>query len=271
MEGALPSTPCPRCGDYALLHPSWSRTWCDACLARRDDIEIERPSVTSLLGGALRLSLQIGWLAPLLMFALTLPPLFARPWLLPGTLAAAGGELVYHGVIQILAIATVVRLGWLRVIDPASASFRNAFAHALRRYPRVVLANVIALVRMLLYMLLLIVPGIIRALDYALVVPIAVNEDVRAGNALASSITRMRGQRLIYAVSTLLLRIAPAFVFYAVDPTHGWFARAGLHIEHPAWLETIEYAVNSLLSIPVELLPLVLQLKLAARAEHLRG
>lgn len=271
MESALPSTPCPRCGDYALLQPSWSRTWCDACLARRDDIELEPPSVTSLLGGALRLSLQIGWLAPLLIFVLTLPPLFVRSWLLPGTLAATVGEVLYQSFVQLLATATALRLGWLRVIDPARAAFPTAFMHVLRRYTRVLLANQIALVRTALYMLLLIVPGIIRALDYSLVVTIAVNEDASAHDALTWSIARMRGQRVIYAASTLLLRLAPAFVFYAADPTHGWFARAGLHIEHPVWLETIESAVNALLSIPVELLPLVLQLKIAARAEHRRG
>lgn len=271
MESALSSTPCPRCGDYALLHPSWTRTWCDACLARRDDIELDPPSLTSLLSGALRLSLQIGWLAPLLTFVLTLPPLLARPWLGPGTLAASGGEALYHSVVQLVAIATIVRLGWMRVIDPTRASFQSAFVHVLRRYPRVLLANVLSLVRTLLYMLLLIVPGIIRALDYALVVPIAVNEDVSARDALATSIARMRGQRVIFAASALLLRMAPVIVFYVVDPTHGWFARAGVHITHPAWLETIEYAVNSLLSIPAELLPLVLQLKLATHAEHRRG
>jgi hypothetical protein len=271
MEGASSGTTCPRCGDYAALQQSWSRAWCHACLARRDPIELEPPSVTSLLSGALRLSWQIGWGAPLLMFALAVPPLWAKSWLLPGTLVATAGELVYHSFVALFGIAAVVRLGFLRVVDPARASFGAACAHVLRRYPRVVLANSIALVRMLLYGLLLVVPGIVRALDYALVVPIAVNEELSVTHALDRSIARMRGRRIMYLASTTLARIAPLLLFFAIDPGHGLIARVGLKLDHPRWLETIEYGINSLLSIPVDLLPLVMQLKLSACAEQRRG
>jgi hypothetical protein len=85
---------------------------------------------------------------------------------------------------------------------------RGPFAclrRAASRYVSLLGASLQAAIGTLAYLLLLVVPGILKALSYSVVLPVVLLEDRRASAALARSTRLMDGHRLAVALASIVL------------------------------------------------------------------
>lgn len=119
-----------------------------------------------------------------------------------------------------------------------------------QRYFSLVGASLQAALFTLLYLLLLVVPGILKALSYAVVLPVVVLEDKHASAALARSTQLMDGHRLAVFLATMVvlpLGLAPTLatlLWPSLDASA--LARAGTSL------------LGSVLELPFEVLGVVL-------------
>lgn len=172
MSPAPRTQTCSRCGNFGELHDYWGLHYCEACLARRLPIEREPWSLRSLLGGVTFLLRAMGLKAAALITLFALPSAMFDLWELP--LAVS---LLYGGLVVIVAIAAIQRMAFAHVTGLTPVSLKAALGRARARWTALVGANIVQGLTVGLYTLLLVVPGVLKLLSYALVTPIVINED----------------------------------------------------------------------------------------------
>lgn len=240
---------CTRCGTFGELFDSFGRRLCAECLRRRDRIETANATTWNLVVDVLRLGQRIALPGSLLMLVFGVPSLYleeVHTWL--GT--------IYDSFILVIATGTIQRLSFVRVVHGPRASFGGALGVMLARYWSVWGASLFANFSVLAYTLLLVVPGILRALSYAMCGPVALNEGIHARDSLDVSTERMAGHRtptflcfLVFALLALSAGVAEGVVLelFELEGT---------------WAEKVMDVATLLVLVPFFLLAVVLQLKL---------
>lgn len=126
----------------------------------------------------------------------------------------------------------------------------DCLRRAWRRYFSLLGASLQAAILTLLYLLLLVVPGVLRALSYAVVLPVVMLEDKNASASLARSTQLMDGHRgavFLTMCVVLPLAIGPgALGFVLPSLQESAFARAGSSL------------LEAVLALPLEVLGVVL-------------
>jgi hypothetical protein len=189
MDAAVgaPATPCQRCGTYAWLSPTGGMELCDACIARAQSEEITFGAVT---GSALRTLLRVGLPCAMLLVAVEVPLAIAE---LRMDLPSAAGHI--HALTFGVWAAGVVQLVAVRALRGEPLRFGGAAGEALRCLPSMFTTTILANITIVLFLLLLIVPGVLRALSYAVVIPIVLIEGRSGLDAMRTSAARMWGVR----------------------------------------------------------------------------
>lgn len=156
---------------------------------------------------------------------------------------------LYSLVAGVLHSGAVV---WLihGALSGKTPSVGASLRRAVGRYLSLLGASLQSSIFTLLYLLLLIVPGVLKALSYAVVLPVVMLEDKGASASLARSTQLMDGHRTAAFLAMLVL--APL----ALGP----FA---LLIAQPAWLETANARAGMdllkiVLGLPLEVMSVVL-------------
>ncbi len=184
-------TACERCGTFAELVHYDGHAICDECIGRLSEIEREPPTVTNLLSGSAWVLSRVGVLGALIVALADLPIVLVEVFLpdSPSFISTAWGVTV-----SVVAQGAVFSVS-MRAIRGEELSLRDAVQHSLSAAGRIISANLFAAVQIFLYLLLLIVPGFVRALSLVLVIPIALHEPRAAGDIVRNSAERMKGHR----------------------------------------------------------------------------
>lgn len=252
---------CARCGDYAQLRLHWGRLWCNSCMDRRDAIELAPATTANLAKHSLTLSLRI----PRSALALTLliggvPALLTRHSQL--------GSIVYQLSVAVIAQAVLQRLAFLKVVAQKPIAFREVLSLAIKRYPILLVTSFRIGIEVVLLSVALIVPGIVRWLDYAIAVPVVLNERVDWDVALAISRTLMPRHRLDTFVAVVILQAAPLLVQTMIAYTGAKHITVlGLNNEFAVASALL---VATVLGVPAQFLRPVLHLKLSHARDQLR-
>lgn len=200
VTGASERTPCERCGDFAELVDYDGHRLCADCMGRLSEIERTPPTVGNLLCDTARILGRVGPTAALIVICFDLPMVLLEVFVpdlpsIASTLWGATVSVVGSGAVLWLAH---------RAIRGEGADPRVALSRAGERASGLIGANFLSAIVTLLYSLLLFVPGIVRALSLALVLPIALHEGADANTALRASTDRMKGHRAVALVAYLL-------------------------------------------------------------------
>jgi len=199
-EAAPEPTACERCGNFADLDNYDAQQICDACIARLSELERDPPTVGNLLSGSVWVLSRIGLLAALVVALADLPIVVIEVFFpeSPTFLSTVWGMTV-----SIVAQGTVFHLAQ-RAIRGEELSLPASMRTSLEAASRLVIINALAGFQIFFFLLLLIVPGVMRALSLVLILPIIVNEADGGKDAIARSLARMSGHRvtalLAYAV-----------------------------------------------------------------------
>lgn len=194
---------CARCGTFAKRTMALGTRVCTEC-AERLSPTLRQRSVGSLWSGALR-------------------ALWATPFIT--ALAIAGGVMVVLVDLAVpsrplvYALEVAVSLALYPFLYPLVAhatwdfvhgrrrSTRDAILDAARAYRRIVGPSALLTASVLMYTVLFVLPGVLRLVTTAFVVPIVLFEDRPTATAFEESVRRTEGSR-----GALLLCFVPSFV-----------------------------------------------------------
>ncbi len=207
---------CPRCGTFATL--SWHgrrRKLCDDCIERaRHPIERSPAKTGEILRGVGTLlrqdGLRLAATAALIQLPIAILTLVAD---LPPIARA------FYAFATLLGTGAAIEVA-LQRIDGGELSIVSAYRLAVRKWIGMIAANLFAGLIIMFLMVLLVVPGILRALSYAIVLPLIIDGEAHGVDALSLSRERMKGHRLavlpVYLV-TLLPWIIVAVLYMFVS------------------------------------------------------
>lgn len=223
---AAPAEPCDRCGAFAKLTRRGEHRYCAACLVRlQDPIESGAVSVGGVLAGGLRLFRKIG------LRALMVTCLGYIPWLACFARWPTHERLIdlVFTPLELLVLGAVLTLSRAAVDPEAEPAVLTALGRSFRRLWPVLVLDIMLRITWLIGFLLLIVPGVVLVLSFAVAIPVVLDEPLRGVHALGASYDRMKGHRWValaaYAISWLpaffagVASIVPAVIFVATH--HG--------------------------------------------------
>jgi hypothetical protein len=211
-----PAIACGRCGTFAPRLPFWGRMLCADCMSRETGLFAPQVTTRSLLSATWQLFGRVG-LTILLINAVGAVP----SALLELSGADGAGARLPETLLQIAVSSVCVHLAVQSAVSPGSASVGGAFSALGRWFWRVVGSSFLGGIIALFFALLLIVPGVMRLMSYALSIPIVLFERTDGSyHALEVSAKRMHGHRwaafgayMVVACATLL---PPFIVFFVV-------------------------------------------------------
>ena len=249
---------CPRCEKHADLFWHGRRELCQACIdAVRTPLETEPITFGSLVRGTLDLVKRVG------VHALAITLLFQLPLTAITVTSEAGTAIaVAWAFVALIAMGMIIDVALQHVTD-GRVSMGGAIRRALGVYIGLLFAALVSQILVLAFALLLVVPGIMRALSYAIVFPLILDGDATSTDALGVSKERMKGHRWPALFAFLAVYALPA-IWFGVNLD---VALAGLAPDAPlpedlAVQSAIYTLVDAILAIPVTLLGVVLHLKL---------
>lgn len=254
---------CPRCSARAELFWHGRRELCQACIdALRTPLETDPITFGSLVRGVVGLAKRVGISAVLITVAFQLPLVALTLWSEVGP--AVGTVWVF---VALLGNGMVIDLALQHVTDERT-SVTAALRTAGRAYIGLLFAAFVSSLVVGVFMLLLVVPGILRALSYAIVLPLIIDGDASSTDALTLSKERMKGHRWPAFLAFAAVYVAPA-AWFALNVD---IALAGLAPDSSVPPEltartAIFGLVDALLAVPVTLLGVVLHLKLRKPAK----
>lgn len=184
-------TPCDRCGTYAELEAWGDRMVCQDCVGKLHPIERTPPSVAEVLSGVMTLLFQVGPPGAVIVIVLQAPMqllMVVAPDL--PTLV----QSLYDALVGIVGVGAVLAMADQTILD-GTVRPRRALRLAYERWTGLITTQWISGLVTMLFTLLLIVPGILKALSYTMVLPIALHEGVSGSAAMARSEERMKGHR----------------------------------------------------------------------------
>jgi hypothetical protein len=193
---------CDRCGNFAELTRVGPRALCGVCLARSD----------TSAGVLVRESwavLKTVW-APvaLILLCVHLPVAMGE---LFASVPFAIDQL--HGTTFGLWASWTAQLLALRAYRREPLLPGDAITRTLRLAPRLWMTDLLAFLLIALFFVLLIVPGVLRALSYAVASLIILREGCRPREALRMSAMRMRGLRGAAFAAYLVALLPTALLF----------------------------------------------------------
>jgi hypothetical protein len=260
-----PGAPCDRCGTFAPLSVRWGKRWCASCLARRSRIETAPISLANLITDTFLLFQQVAGPALAITLGLLAIELAIRR-LLPHGAAGQVFAFAYGETVMVAGMMSYQRLAFARVVKGSDSTLRGAVGHVVRVFPRALAAFLLAHLISGLLMPLLVVPGVLRALSYLLVGPLALVSPLSPTRCLDWSRRLMDGHRLVAALVTFTVGYAPLAGLLAVMTAVLGFAhmmRTISGVARPSGL--VEYVWRPFMAvcfIPGHLTPIVLLLKL---------
>ncbi len=261
-------TPCDRCGAFEALSPSRDQQLCAPCIERlMHPIEQAPLELASLLEGVWQVFRNIWWMALLLVAA------FEIPLLLLSYLTPASQFIDrFSWFITILADGAIIFLA-LQVIEGRTLSVKDALNQTVQRWGAVIWASILSNLVTLFMTLLLIVPGVLRALSYAVVLPIVLHDRGRGTDALSRSAALMEGSRahvflawLILFFPPLVILVAYVGVGIAVDET-----LINPSLEPTLLFDVLGPAAVVLSLVPLKILPAVIYAKVRRTQDLLEG
>jgi hypothetical protein len=206
-------TPCDRCGTFAPLTRKFGPPLCAACVERAIPPLVRDPAdLQGLLRGVLALLGSVGWRAALVAVALEVP--FVALEAVARDLPFMVNQL-YGFLVGTVAEGVALHLAWQATAPGVSPSVGRAVRRVMSRYGSILGTRFLVSLQVVLYTLLLVVPGVLKALSLTLALPLAVTEEVDAGTATSRSEALMSGHRgaafLAYCVA-----LAPAMLGFLV-------------------------------------------------------
>lgn len=253
---------CSRCGTFAPLSSVAGAMLCAECAARMHEIARTPSSLGYLLKGIVQLLGRIGAVAAVIAFVFDLPISIAHFFFpVPFAVESAWGFVTLIGNAAILVLAQ-------QVIAGRPTSVGEAFKLAISRYGSLLGASIVSGIMTFLFLLLLIVPGVVRALGYALILPLVLHENADTSVALHQSLVRMKGHRAEAFFAYMVLFIPGFFTVAAVAFAGGLVVAIDPTLEPQAlFAQNAAGALFPILWLPVVLLPAVLYPKLVPQDE----
>lgn len=203
MEGVglAPQTSCDRCGTFALLTPCGDLDVCDECLAR---LQRERPTLDSVLSEVGRLLLRVGPVSALILVGARLPlELVALEVHVPFAVST-----IYGSTVELWAAGAVFLIA-VRAARGEATEVTRALVDSWDAFWDLFATRLLVFFAVLLFTLLLVIPGIVQMLSYAVSSPIVLVEGGSGLDAMRCSSTRMRGVRTMalgaYSVASIPL------------------------------------------------------------------
>lgn len=257
---AAPMEPCPRCGTYAELADHWTWRLCRPCFERvLHPIETSPATLRNLLWGTGQLIREVG------LWAVVIALVFTAPRTLLGWSGYDMGLLdIPLVLLGIVGTATITHMALQRCTGTEKPELRWALARAVTVWGRTIGAFLLSTLIIMLFLLLLVVPGVMRAMDYFIFLPLIVAGDATTvRGALEQSRERMWGYRL-NAFGAYLVWMLPLFVYWALNG-------ALLYAEEETALvpRAISHALTqalpllgTVLEVPITFLAVVLYVKL---------
>lgn len=260
---------CERCGTFAPLTRSFETALCAECV-RKSVHEIARTPLDfgHVVKGVGQILLRVGLPAALIGTGLELPHAITAQLVdVPTAL-----DLAWSTLTSLVADLVAIHLAWQVVRGRRSIDVRAAFAAAGEAFPRVFVTRLVAGFQIILMSLLLIVPGVWRALTLFVATPVSMMENKGSADALSRSARLMQGHRWL-ALASGALSIAPlvgvfaftsaiAIAMLLVDPT-----------SPPAserWLAFAGDVLSPIAILPATFVPVVFYAKLCPPAPDLR-
>jgi hypothetical protein len=202
--------PCARCGSYGDLSSFWGKRLCAGCIERQPSLFRIPVSVRGLLAGVASLPARVWLLCAALHMAAGLPSALR-------TLAQAPPM---QGIaLDMLALSIAAAVATLLGVQAGlgeNVSLKVAFSTLGRRVGPWFTTSFMAGLWVLALSLLFVVPGIVKALSFALTTPIVLLESLQSsGRVLKQSTERMRGARWSALVVYALFFCLQMFVIMA--------------------------------------------------------
>lgn len=203
---------CPRCGTFALLRPRLGQPLCGDCIERlTHDIERRPFPVGSTLVGAWQLVRLVGDRALPIALAIHLPRIVSS-MLVELPLRARG----LFWILELVATAAIVRMALEALRGSGREPITRSIGAAVVVWGgRLVGASFVSALVSGFYLLLLVVPGVLKALSFALVPVCVVEERKTSANALERSTELMRGHRSIMFAVWVALAV-PLYATYGL-------------------------------------------------------
>ena len=254
-------TGCVRCSAERAGRRLGSRAVCERCFSEADSIEREPFEATFVLRGTWALTRRLAHVAVPLALAFE-APLMVLEWVSSAPLDFA--VYSFYGLVTLVLEGALLGLASSSIRGDAT-DVRGALTRSLRAYGRLLLTGFIAELRVLGHALLLVVPGVLRALSYAVAGPIALHEGAMGHDACRASELRMKGHRGAAFVAFLAVWALPAAIELADLGRDRWLSGlASSGALTPAWAPAVAlglHVAGVLAMIPTTMLPAVLYAK----------
>ncbi len=207
--------PCPSCGEARPLFWHGRRVLCEACIEDNTHAA-ERGEVTGseVIRGAVALFRDVGWWVVGLIAGYTLVTTVALKY---AALDESVQIPIAFGVeiVGLLFTVTAYDLG-LRALDGEERSLAASFGIGIRKFLPALLAQSLAGMIIVLHFVFLIVPGIVKSLSYAIVMPLVISGEAGAISCLHESYKRMKGHRKALAPLVIVVWVLPFLVIQYV-------------------------------------------------------
>ncbi len=250
---------CPRCGKRRPLMWHGRRELCAQCIDRvKHPIETSPANSGEILRGTGRLLRDVGVPCALVAVAFQLPLAALTVW------SEAGATIgLFWAPVSLVATGVIIDFA-LSHVDDRPLRIGPSLGVALRAWVGLLFAAIISELMVAIFTLLLVVPGILRALSYAIVFPLIIDGDARSTDALAVSQARMKGHRGAAFLAYLVV-LVPPLLWLSTMGLDSWAmsfdpkatlppdARAG---------SAVYGLVDAVLAVPITLVGVVLHLKL---------
>lgn len=252
---------CERCGTFAPLSSKYGPALCAECIERTAHPIVQTPSgVGDLVRGVFQLARAIG-LPGAVVVTLAGLPMSLIEFAVPGIPFVVSN--LWGFIVGTAAEMVVLHLSWQAITSREQRASTGAALSAVgRRFGALLGTRFISNLVTLLFSLLLIVPGVMKAMSLAIAMPITLHEGSDASSAMASSTARMRGHRM-EAFLAFCVTGAPLFLLivaiFCVAAAQGAAQQLGSPTAPVAASAFYDYAMLALgILTPAALLPMTL-------------
>ena len=212
-SGASAVHPCPECGQAADLYWHGRRVLCESCIEKNTH-EAERGDISmgNLVKGAMALFRDVGWavVALILTYSFVSKAILHALAFDDNTYLAASFA---QEIIGLIFLAAAFDLGLTR-LDGEIPSMRRSLEQGVRKFLPLFLAQILQGLIVIVHGLFLVIPGVVKALSYAVVTPLVVSGEAGAISCLHESWRRMHGHRKQIAPLMLALWLPTIFAQY---------------------------------------------------------
>jgi hypothetical protein len=201
-----PGEPCPLCEKKSPLFWHGRRVLCASCIEDNTHVA-ERGEITmaNLVRGGVALFRDVGWVvvALILGYSIISKAILYAAALEDETQLAASYA---REILGLIFVAAAFDIGLTR-LDGETPSLRSSLSRGVQKFLPLFLAQSLQGLIVLVHGLFLLIPGVVKALSYAVVTPLVVSGEAGAVSCLHESWRRMNGHRKNIAPLMLVLWI----------------------------------------------------------------